>query len=125
MAKRRRSTSKTTSKSTSNRLPPSVPKCVRKCADGYTTEFLTQSNNLDTAVKFIFKKTKSGYKPSVRTPDTYHVLKVTSNSSEQIDMSSDIRIAPQTRQLFSNLTTLSAAITATETWLGYKLPDIR
>lgn len=125
MAKRRRSTSKTTSKSASNRLPPSVPKCVRKCADGYTTEFLTESNNLDTAVKFVFKKVKAGYKPSVRTPDTYHVLKVKSNSSEQIDMGTDIRISPQTRQMFSNLTTLNAAIKAVETWLGYKLPDIR
>lgn len=105
---------KTTHKKTSNRVPPSIPKCVKKCTDGYMTGYVTTPDNTKS-VKFIFKKTDLGYS----------VLLASDSSYARIDMGSDTKIAPATRHLFSNLTTLKSAIAAVEKWLGCSLPEIR
>ncbi len=101
-------------KKTSNRIPPSVPKCVRRCAEGYMTDFVTAADNRQS-VRFVLKKTTAGYS----------VLRTTATDPAQIDMATDISISPSTRKLFSDLSSLKAAITAIETWLGKELPDIR
>ena len=104
----------TTAKKTSNRIPPSVPKCVRRCSEGYMTDFVTTSDGKQS-MRFILKKTAIGYS----------VLRMTATNTSLTDMATDINIAPSTRKLFSDLTTLKAAISTIETYLGKELPDIR
>ena len=101
-------------KKPSNRIPPSIPKCLRKCEGEYTTDYVKQPQSSQT-IRFIIRKGENGYA----------VLKNAANSSECINMANDIRIAPTTRNLFSDTSTLKAAIDAIEEWLGYRLPDIR
>lgn len=103
------------SASTAKRIPPSVPKCVKRCADGYCTDYF---NDPKTSGHIAFK--------FVKTSSSYLVYRKSDNADARwICMSTDISIAPSTRVLFENLTTLHKAITAAETWLNAKLPDIR
>lgn len=109
MAKKRTRTSSTT-----KRTPPSVPKSVKRCSDGYCTEFIEYTNG--SHIKLLFKKTSAGYLVYRKSDDS---------NANWICMSSDISVAPSTRVLFENLSSLNKAIAATETWLGRKLPDIK
>lgn len=108
MAKR-----KTKSASTSKRLPPSVPTCVKRCEEGYCTDFILTDGKY---LKFTFKKVPSGYL----------VYKLSDEAgAKPICLSTDISVAPTTRVHFNNLTSLSKAVEATESWIGAKLPKIR
>lgn len=104
---------KTISSSATKRVPPSVPKCVRKTASGYETNVLTALGK--DAVKFTFIKSDTGYR----------VIRTTVATGQSVDMARDTAVAPATRHLFSNTSTLKAAIAAVEEWLGAALPDIR
>ena len=109
MAKKRKMSSSAVSK----RIPPSVPKCVTRCADGYCTDFFKANGK---SLKLIFRKVPSGYLVYRQSDDA---------CAKPVCMSTDISVAPTTRTLFSNLSTLSKAIDAAENWLGMKLPDVR
>lgn len=110
----------TSHKKTSNRLPPSVPKCVRRATSGYATDFIKIDNPRHNykSVHFFFTKENGKYTVLAQFVSV-------GNNTEWINLAKNINIAPATRNAFSNLTTLSAAITAVETWLDIKLPDIR
>lgn len=108
MAKR-----KTKTPSTTKRTPPSVPKSVKRCSDGYCTEFIYVNGSY---MKFLFKKTSAGYLVYRKSDDA---------TASWICMSTDISVAPSTRVLFENLSSLSKAVVAVETWLGRKLPDVK
>ena len=106
MAKRKKT-------STAKRIPPSVPKCVTRCTDGYCTDFFKCG---DKNLKLTFKKVSSGYLVYKQSDDA---------CTKPVCLSTDISVAPSTRALFSNLSTLSKAINAAESWLDMKLPDVR
>lgn len=95
-----------------NKTPPSVPKCVTKCSDGYASGYVMKN---DEQIKFIFRKTGNGYS----------VFKTVLGKLGLVDMANDESVAPVTRSHFSNLKTLSEAITVAEDWIGKTLPDIR